>query len=90
MLFGLCRDGQGADAAACAVSLFFLSATALKKLYLSRNWRGDLPSQTVGSDPACHMCVGIKVCKLTSDVPGHTRTEKGFNVFKILLKNRWR
>lgn len=57
------RDGQRADAAACAMSvLFFFSATALE-LYLSRNLRSDLPSQTVGSDPACHMCVGMKVCK---------------------------
>lgn len=57
-------DGQRADAAACAMSMFLLSATALRKLYLSRNLRGDLPSQTVGSDPACHICMGIKVCKL--------------------------
>lgn len=48
-------DGQRADAAALAMSMFFLSATALKKLRVSRDLRGDLPSQTVGSDPACHI-----------------------------------
>lgn len=48
-------DGQRADAAACAMSMFFLSATALEKLRVSRDLRGDLPSQTVGSDPACHI-----------------------------------
>lgn len=48
-------DGQRADAAALAMSMFFLSATALKKLRVSRDLRGDLPSQAVGSDPACHI-----------------------------------
>lgn len=47
-------DGQRADAAACAMSVFFLFATVLK-LRVSRDLRGDLPSQTVGSDPACHI-----------------------------------
>lgn len=37
---------------------FPLSATALKKLQLSRNLLGDLPSQAVGPGPACrvHVC----------------------------------
>lgn len=70
-------DGQRADAAACAMSMFSLSATALKKLCLSRNLRGDLPSQTAGSDQACHICVwGKKSASLTSDVHGHTCAEK--------------
>lgn len=43
---------------------FCFSATALEKPYLSRNLRGNLPSLTVGSDPVCHMCVGIKICRL--------------------------
>lgn len=38
-------DGQRAAAAAFTMSMFFLSAAALK-FYLSRNLRGDLPSQT--------------------------------------------
>lgn len=67
-------DGQRADAAACAMPMFFLFAPALK-LYLSRNLRGDLPSQTVSSDPACHMC-GNTSASLTPDVHDHTHAEK--------------
>ena len=41
----------------CNVSVFPLSATALQQLHLSRNLAGDLPSQTVGPDGACHIRV---------------------------------
>lgn len=42
----------------CNVNVFPFSATALKKLRLSRNLIRDLPSQTIGPDPACHIHVG--------------------------------
>lgn len=65
MLFVLCRRWleaclpcQRADAVACAMLMFFpLSAPAFRKLHLSRNLISDLPSWTVGPDPACHIHV---------------------------------
>lgn len=58
MARGLPALPEGRCSSLCNVNVFPLSATALKKLHLSRNLIGDLPSQTVGPDPACH----IRVC----------------------------